>query len=194
MKTPEHPSFSSDRHPARQALERRLMDAMDGQLDAGELRRLEKELEAHPDLKEDAAMLGIRFDSKHAADTAFSTALKAAFPAKRPPENRLQQLRTILHHTPSDTPASLGFGQQVWRWFPAYITAAALVLLSLIGMYSIQTSPDADAPDFYEWIYAADVQQAFSDESLMADEAFFDPFFPQDSGTPHPLTEPSDEH
>jgi hypothetical protein len=182
------------------------MDAMDGQLGPEALRRLEKELQPYPDLKEEAALLGIRFDAPTNTGAAFGSKVQAAFPIKNPPEARLSRILSTLANS-AVLPASYNvtdssvFEQQVWRWFPAYATAAAVLLMGLLGMYSSIpgiSSDDAimDEATLHEWIYAADVQQAFSDDDLLVDAQTYELFLPagEETATSASESEAPDEN
>lgn len=206
MKTSKHHSSSSGGAAARQALEARLMDAMDGQLGPEALRSLEKELQPYPDLREEAALLGIRFDAQTDSSAVFGRKVQAAFPIKNPPEARLSRICRTLANS-AVLPASYKkhdssvFEQQVWNWFPAYATAAAVLLMGLLGMYSSIpgiSSDDAimDEVTLHEWIYAADVQQAFSDDDLMVDAQTYELFLPagEETATSVPESEAPDEN
>lgn len=164
------------------------MDAMDGQLGPAALQRLEKELQPYPDLREEAALLGIRFDAQTDSSAVFGRKLQAAFPVKNPPQARLSRIRSTLSNsaalpTSYSTHDSSVFEQQVWNWFPAYAAAAAVLLMGLLGMYSNTVGISSDDTiinevTLHEWIYAADVQQAFSEDDFMVDAQPYELFLP----------------
>ena len=197
---------TSDQHSSsaahRQELEARLIDAMDGQLNPAALRQLETALQSFPELREEARLLGIRFDAVSAVKPGHQKPLHAAFPIYQPEESKLKPVRASLHNT-ARLPETMNanheavFEQQVYQWFPAYISAAALILLALLGVYNSGIPADdtmINDESLHEWIYAADLQQAFSEEAMLADEVSYDQLFPPDENDTPILTEPSDEN
>ncbi|MFW6347711.1 MAG: hypothetical protein ACOC2C_03755 [Cyclonatronaceae bacterium] len=185
---------------ARQAMEARLTDAMDGRLSPEALQKLEQDVQHWPDLHEEARLLGIRFVAEVASKDDFGSSLRAAFPEKTPPRQRLSRISRVLQNNAIPAASSHqdeagGFEQQVYRWFPAYVSAAALILLALLGFYSNVAEHDAsfmDEDSLHEWIYATDVQQAFADEALLVDGSTYELLLPEENDTP--VTEPPDEN
>lgn len=125
----------------------KITEAIDGTLSSYGLRQLEAELEKYPELKEAYEMLKDKPD------------IEQAFPLTEPDPHDLNKLREkMLERT----------GYVYPQWLPAYLTAAAVVLIVLAGIirYEVRTAP-VDDVQAHEWLHEPNEMLAWNESDFI---------------------------
>ncbi len=125
----------------------KITEAIDGTLSSYELKQLEAELEKYPELKEAHELLKDKPD------------IKQAFPLTEPDPHDLNKLRDkMLEET----------GYVYPQWLPAYLTAAAVVLIVLAGIirFEVRTAPVDDA-QAHEWLHESNELLAWNESDFI---------------------------
>lgn len=125
----------------------KITEAIDGMLSYDELRQLQTELEQYPELKEAYELLKDKPTLEH------------AFPLTEPDPQNINRLREKIMQA-----SEYAYPQ----WLPAYLSAAAVVLIMLAGIirFEVRTTP-VDDVQAHEWLHQPNELLAWNESDFI---------------------------
>jgi len=141
----------------RDQLEVKMTDMLDAGYSGEQERQLLEQLQPFPDLLQDWQLLSEGLPELHYDD---------AYAMRPAPPAFINSLREQLQP---------GFLSDSLQWFPGYFAAAALMLITFTGLYSLSTDSPSEitGQQISDWVYMAEEEQQLQQQELLVQELPF---------------------